>query len=126
MKPFMKYIIFNILDVQLQVNDTNESIEDEIKKYQTKLNEQRSVRFDKLSDDMKHLHNLYRNVNMGGLFSKRNEMDEKNIIEEIVNTDNLLEDLMGGGLEEEEVTVDEHEALDWSSYQGEDGHDETE
>ena len=127
MKPFMKYIIFNILDVQMQIDDTNESIEDEIKKYQTKLNEQRSARFDKLTDDMKHLHNLYRNVNMGGLFSKRNEMEEKNMVEEIVNTDSLLGDNIMGGVDiGETISFDEQEALDWGGYQGEDGHGEIE
>ena len=87
MKPFVKYILFTIFDTQLQINSTDTVIVDTIHTRHQELSNERKEKFDSLENDMKHLHNLYRNVNMGGNFSKRNKEE---VIEE--NKGELIED----------------------------------
>ena len=132
-KPFLQYILFNILDIQVQKNVTDEKIQEELIKYKTKLNEQRKVSFEKLPNDMKHLHKLFRNVNMGGQFSKRNEMDDTSIllesledigsdIESTLSIPLTAEELYNHG--QLELDAEAHAEYSMSHIGGEDNNDE--
>ena len=130
MKPFVKYILFTIFDTQLQINSTDTVIVDTIHTRHQELSNERKEKFDSLENDMKHLHNLYRNVNMGGNFSKRNkeEVIEENkgemIEDDTILTVATVEDIEA----QEQVQADMDVRIEYSmtNVGGEDENDEIE
>ena len=126
-KPFIKYILFNILTNQTQINDTDKQLYESIHTRKEELNEARKEAHNKLSQDMQGLKGLYRNINMGGHFSKRNEIDEQEELREKEQGVILLDPETAEDIEAHEqlaVDMDTHIEYSMSNVGGEDDHDE--